>query len=174
MIIFHTWSQHSFHEDKLEFDTEKEWKEYVSLIDNVYNNTEPLKDRYGDTKEWGYVVLDFDLKKILKWGKTEKIYNARKSNRKMLELKDKFFRGEDEIPKDYKWDDGEYEGWLQYRWGDGKNAIDYVEPIKNKKTANSKIIEPINDLINTDADDIQDMYDEIQTKEKIQQKIDRW
>jgi hypothetical protein len=53
------------------------------------------------------------------------------------ELKDydMFFRGEDEIPHDYKWDiRGEYLGWLQYRWGDGKNAIGYTsEPkIKNK------------------------------------------
>ena len=40
-----------------------------------------------------------------------------------LEELDFFFRGPSEIPPDYKWDEGEYEGWLQFRWGDGKNAI---------------------------------------------------
>ena len=40
-----------------------------------------------------------------------------------LEKMDFFFRGPDEVPKDYKWDEGEYKGWLQFRWGDGKNAI---------------------------------------------------
>jgi len=42
---------------------------------------------------------------------------------KLAEL-DFFFRGPSEIPEDYKWDTGEYEGWLQFRWGDGKNAIE--------------------------------------------------
>ena len=37
---------------------------------------------------------------------------------------DFFFRGPSEIPENYKWDTGEYEGWLQFRWGDGKNAIE--------------------------------------------------
>lgn len=41
---------------------------------------------------------------------------------KLNEL-DFFFRGPNEVPPDYKWDDGEYDGWLQFRWGDGKNAI---------------------------------------------------
>lgn len=40
---------------------------------------------------------------------------------------DFFFRGPYEVPEDYKWDTGEYEGWLQFRWGDGKNAITYGE-----------------------------------------------
>lgn len=43
---------------------------------------------------------------------------------KLAEL-DFFFRSPGEIPEDYKWDVGEYEGWLQYRWGDGLNKIDY-------------------------------------------------
>lgn len=41
-----------------------------------------------------------------------------------LEELDFFFRGPSEVPEDYKWDTGEYEGWLQFRWGDGKNAIE--------------------------------------------------
>ena len=41
---------------------------------------------------------------------------------------DNLFRGEDEIPKGYIFDNGEYEGWLQYRWGDGKNAVNCKEP----------------------------------------------
>lgn len=36
---------------------------------------------------------------------------------------DFFFRGPSEIPPNYEWDEGEFQGWLQFRWGDGKNAI---------------------------------------------------
>jgi hypothetical protein len=34
---------------------------------------------------------------------------------------------EGEIPSGYKWDDGEYEGWLQFRWGNGKNSVEFGE-----------------------------------------------
>ena len=43
------------------------------------------------------------------------------------------FRGKDEIPEDYKWDIGEYEGWLQFRWGNGLNAIEKEDEINRQK-----------------------------------------
>lgn len=103
---------------------------------------------------WGYVILDYEKKEIVNiYGDGCRLYNieaVRKgqkrykfkryyltidkfSDRRLI--KDMFFREKDEIPSKYKWDDGEYEGWLQYRWGDGKNAINYipaVSKIKNK------------------------------------------
>ena len=53
-----------------------------------------------------------------------------------LRMLDEFFRGENEIPKNYVFDTGEYEGWLQYRWGDGKNAITR----DNKKVRTKKVV----------------------------------
>lgn len=172
MIIFNIWSDRTFSEEKHEFDTEKEWKEYANLINSIYENTEPSYDRYGNKKYWGYVVLDFIEERIVKWGKTERIYNASKLKNK-LELKDMFFRGEDEIPKDYKWDSGEYEGWLQYRWGDGKNAIGYDERKNKSSNKSNKKVEPLSEEID-DSDIIQDIYDKKLTREKIINKLNKW
>lgn len=63
MLIFETWSERSFHQEKQEFDTEKECREYAKLIDEVYDNTEITFDRFGDTKKWGCQQLN---KKIIK------------------------------------------------------------------------------------------------------------
>jgi hypothetical protein len=53
-----------------------------------------------------------------------------------LQWTDRFFREPNEIPDDYDWDDPEeYDGWLQYRWGDGKNSLTYQEPPKPKEEA---------------------------------------
>ena len=63
-----------------------------------------------------------------------------KSNKDLYFL-DEYFCGPSEVPKDYDWDDGEYEGWLQFRWGDGKNAIGYTEPKKGKPVDKPEAIE---------------------------------
>lgn len=171
MVIFDIWTDRTFSEEKNEFDTEKEWKEYVSLINSIYENAEPSYDRYGKKKEWGYVVLDFVTENILKWSSTGKIFKASKVRNK-LELKDIFFRGENEIPKNYQWDDGEYEGWLQYRWGDGKNAIDYEER-KQKTTKKNDKIQPLSEEVD-EGELLQDLYDKKLTRERIMDKIDKW
>lgn len=91
---------------------------------------------------WGYIVLDFELKQIIRVGgygfMTETSFSI--TNQKSVkgifkmkganipEIRDYFFRDVDIVPDDYKWDTGEYKGWLQFRWGDGKNAIGYIEP----------------------------------------------
>jgi hypothetical protein len=65
-------------------------------------------------------------------GLKNKAYSLSKNPK--LEDYDVFFRGEDEIPTDYQWDArGEYDGWLQFRWGDKKNTLDYVEPPKEER-----------------------------------------
>lgn len=103
---------------------------------------------------WGYVSLDYQDKKVLEIyndgcriyhtsvNKRQRYFGAdfeevttkipyvidKKTDRRRI--MDLFFRTEDDVPVDYEWDDGEYEGWLQFKWGDGKNAIGYVEPVK--------------------------------------------
>lgn len=170
-VIFNIWSPHTFSEEKKDFDTNKEWKEYVELIEDIYENTEPTTDRFGDEKKWGYVVLDMKYEKILKWSKNGEIYNLRKTHNK-LALKDKFFRKPGEIPENYKWDDGEYSGWLQFRWGDGKNAIDYVE--KKTSSKSNEFSEINEELMATFEDDIQDRYNDKLVSEKVRLKMDRW
>ena len=50
-------------------------------------------------------------------------------------MKDYYLREPGEIPEDFKFScHAEYDGWLQYRWGNHMNAVDYVAPSKPKKT----------------------------------------
>lgn len=121
-------------------------------------------DYSGGKSWWGYIVLDFEQCKIIRVGGTgfyvtpyisiakdkgthviDKISIGNK-----MEVRDYFFRDVDKVPDDYSFDDGEYEGWLQFKWGDGKNAIDYVPPKKNKP----KPIEEIGYDIETEGLDI--------------------
>jgi hypothetical protein len=93
-----------------------------------------------------------------------------------LYIKDYLFRGEDEIPADYKWDDGEYEGWLQFRWGDGTNAVGYVKPESTKK--NESIDEPDDaydgEPFNTNDEEIENSFLREEDKEKLKRLEDRW
>ena len=137
-----------------EFDTESDWKEEVMLIEKVYADTpRPYKvEKEGskwhdemwkfeiNSRFWGYLVLDFVKEKVVKVG-GDGIYKYHgigswRSELVSLRMLDEFFRGKDEIPKDYIFDTGEYEGWLQYRWGDGKNAI----TCDNKKVRTKKAV----------------------------------
>lgn len=172
MLIFNIWTDRSFQEEKQEFDTEKECREYANLINSVYGKTKPTFDRFGTQKKWGYVMLDFENERIIGWSKNGEICKFRKYSN-TLSLKDDFFRKENEIPKNYKWDNGEYEGWLQYRWGDGKNAIDYKKP-SNKKVQLTEENENDKNLKRTDEDDIQDKFDNDIIKDICRRKFERW
>ena len=131
--------------EKAEFDSLDEAKEYIQIFTDLCSTYErPEKEpkvRYSSQERgyifdspnkrlYGYLLGDRETKKLT-WGFDKLYHHTNKSN--TLELYDILFRGPDEIPKDYEWDIGEYEGWLQYRWGDGKNAIDYVELAKPEK-----------------------------------------
>ena len=148
MVIFDKWNQYDFHEDKVEYDDFQELNDDLQvLVDEVFSEIPHPKlakeyeyrlkkgtpvglyqwdwgSKTANEYLWGYAVLDFEKEEVIKWGGDNLRNWSKFSN--PLRLKDTFFRGEDEIPIDYKWDSGEYEGWLQFRWGDGKNAIDYV------------------------------------------------
>ena len=175
MIIFNTWSDRTFSEEVTEFDDLDEVRGHINLIEAVYEDYNE-SDRFGFHKEWGYVVLDFNKQKILGWSRSGKIYKCGKTRNK-LELKDIFFRGNDEVPENYQWDVGEYEGWLQYRWGDGKNAIDYdSKKEKSLRDINSITPTPIEEIEDNDSlgESIQDKFDKEIQKEIECRKIDRW
>lgn len=124
-----------------EYDTLEEAEEEIKLIKEVYRDQLiPIKDvepgielcQEGDItnggKWWGYALLDYEKERVVRSGgygykfKSHMNPITMKSN-KNLRFLDEFFRGPEEVPEGYEWDDGEYEGWLQFRWGDGKNAI---------------------------------------------------
>ncbi len=141
-----------------EYDTEEEWKEEVKLIDELYADTphpkfSTIKTKWNAYKGWsynvgdrfwGYVVLDFQESKIPLEGndgihqyfyeKWTRRNEKDSKHRYYLRMLDDFFRGDDEIPKGYEFDDGEYNGWLQFRWGDGKNAITCKHQRKSQKS----------------------------------------
>ena len=133
-----------------EYDSLDELHEETKLLNEYYKDTpRPVieRKRYraattysfsGDAYFWGYIVLDFKTQKVIESGNDginiHYQYGYIKIKGKSIgnNIKDFFFRKDDEIPKNYQWDIGEYEGWLQYRWGDGKNAIGYVGESKSK------------------------------------------
>lgn len=127
-----------------EYDNLNDLHEEIKLLNEYYKDTpQPVlvQKRYGssntysfsgDAYFWGYIVLDFETQKIIESGNdginVHYQYGYKKIKGKSIgnNIKDFFFRKDDEIPKNYHWDIGEYEGWLQYRWGDGKNAVNYI------------------------------------------------
>ena len=181
-------------EERYEFDTLEELNEHIELFKEIcknyerpaskivgYSRWEKHKEDVFDSpnkRKYGYLYGDRETMRLV-WG-FDKLYRYNKSTNN-LKLYDILFRGEDEIPEDYKWDDGEYEGWLQYRWGDGKNAVGYVEPEKPKK--NNEVIEEEevdetsyydDSFDNSFAEEIENAYAKLEDKELIKKLEDRW
>lgn len=155
-IIFNKWTAYKNIENITEFDTIEEANEEMKLLEEMYADTpRPEHKWYNESKStdtevshyrwnaaswgeafWGYILIDFQEEKVLTWGHDGlRVYKKHSDIRK---LKDRFFRGENEIPKDYKWSAGEYDGWLQFRWGNGKNSVEYgentiIDGMKNTK-----------------------------------------
>ena len=184
-----------FKEEREYFDTREEVNEYVTLFEQVadiYDKPHWGKKHKNDRESrWifenpeqrlcGYLVADTKKEMVLQWW--GEMYNISKKTDK-LKIKDILFRGEDEIPKNYKWAPGEYEGWLRFRWGDGKNAIDYVDNLKPKtkdKKEDTIIEEEENWEAYTDytpneelGDKLMEAFDDLEDKEKIKRLINRW
>ena len=161
VLVFNKWSIYSTHSDITEFDTLKEANEEIQLLEEIYADTPRPKAKYYHRNYsyihdkrcknvydyswggkylgeafWGYLLLDTESERILKWGH-DYLQNYSPSS-DIRKIKDTFLRGEDEIPKDYKWDNGEYLGWLQYRWGNALNSVEhgedaFIETILNNK-----------------------------------------
>ena len=149
-------------QERTEFDTIEEarthielFEEYCSTFDKAVRKAhygwDCVRDRnkifwkYNDQFEfntptartWGWILGDRETLNWV-WGGNKLRQYDNKTDKRFL--KDMLFRGPDEIPEDYKWDDGEYEGWLQFRWGDGKNAVGYVDK-KTGKPAPAPVVE---------------------------------
>jgi len=154
-VIFNKWTLYKNIENVTEFDTMEEANEEIKLLEEMYADTPKPEHRWNCNNLkgtvvtdyhwnapswgeafWGYILVDFQEEKIITWGHDElRTYKKWTDIRK---LKDWLFRGENEIPKDYKWSAGEYDGWLQFRWGNGLNAIKYgedavIDGMKNTK-----------------------------------------
>ena len=167
-VIFNTWRETPESFSCTEFDTIDDAMEEAKLLNKMYCNTpKPVKvySKNGKHKDgvgwrydnydwdfsnnkyfWGYAVLDMINCKFVKIvnGLKNKAYSLSKNP--TLQDYDVFFRGEDEIPTDYQWDArGEYDGWLQFRWGDGKNSINYKEEHKKERPGVTKIREIYDD-----------------------------
>lgn len=171
----------TFREEREYFATMAQVNEYVALFEAIcadYKIPESVKDgketlympkRDGE-RVWGYVIGDTENNSILRFGGI-KMYNINKNSPK-LRVKDYIFRQPDEIPHGYKWDEGEYEGWLQYRWGDGKNAVGYIEKERSKPKKEKH--EDFEEIETDYIDEIENMYAKLSDRERILLKQDRW
>ena len=178
-------------QEKVEFDDLDEAKDYIKLFEDIcsiYERPELSTKKYRGDKNreyifdspnkalWGWLMGDRETKKLTWGGDKLKNYNNSCDKRVLYDI---LFRGPDEIPKNYKWDFGEYEGWLQFRWGDGKNAIDYVEKEKPKKEFNhindeEVIDEPIDTSYVDEYEEIENSFIKVEDAEKLKKLIDRW
>lgn len=163
----------------------KSARKYYNITDTYYkwingervevNETEVYEnDRYW----WGYVIVDFEEEKFIQFGGIGlRNYSIQDMKSRKPILMDLIFRKPGEIPEGYKWDEGEYEGWLQFRWGDGKNAIGYVEPKKQKeKEEDEPFYYPGRDEIENYlvGDELQDKFDDMEDKERSKRLMDRY
>ncbi len=143
----------------------KTWEHNYCKGDVMFNG--------GKNRYWGYALLNFEEEKFLQvegdllsipfW----KTWNTKNTKKKDLELLDIFFRKPGEIPSDYKWDSGEYLGWLQYRWGNGLNAISLVDAAREKKLEKRKeqVKENLDIMDNLEFSDLEEKYDKEIAKE---------
>ena len=176
-VVFNTYEDNPKAFSITPFDTLEEAMEEAKLINIMYSDTPKpqkvyvkeggrykRKKWYGNDYNldysnggyfWGYAILDMINNKIVKVVNEVRRFGIIIDNKPSLSVIDVLFRGEDEIPVDYIWDRrGEYDGWLQFRWGDRKNALDYVEPEINKE--NNKIRKSLN--VNIDEEDYSEDY----------------
>ena len=184
-------------EEKYEFNTIEELNEFILLftetckdydkpkieVTKSYRSRQNYKTPIYDSinvRNWGYVWGDRELM-TYKFGEDGLAKHSNKTDRRIIY--DILFRREDEIPKNYQWDDGEYEGWLQFRWGDGKNAVGYEEPEKKsvKKNNEDDFFEDEDYDVSTyagideyEADEIENQYLKEEDQEKLRRLMDRW
>ena len=173
-------------EERVEFDTVDEARTHIELFEENCGTFDKARrrdhfkwlEKHYDSnyifetptqRAWGWLLADRETMNWV-WG-GEKLYEYDNRTNKLI-LKDMLFRGPDEIPKNYKWDDGEYEGWLQYRWGDRKNAVGYVEKNTPKNTTHNN--EPLEDDYEDWEDSVEDEYIRKETKELEKKLEDRW
>ena len=160
-----------------------------TVLEKKWNGVYPRKRHletiwdYSDNRSWwGYIVLDMQECKAIKVGgygfncTNYKCYDSCRTINTDKAERDYFFRDPEVCPDEYEWKQGEYKGWLQFKWGDGKNAIGYVEPPKPKKKEVEKI-DPYEDYeLESEfvAEMIEDKYDSIIEKETQKRLMDKY
>lgn len=160
-VIFSIWG-HVLSDSVTDYDTLEEVKEETRLLKEFYLPTPKPKFNkergcisFTEGSYWGYIVVDYEKEQVLEiYNDGARIYDNvtkkpnglysksqviidKKTNGNLV--KDILFRKPGEIPADYKWDEGEYEGWLIYRWGDGSNAIGYKKPKAKEEVFDTEI-----------------------------------
>lgn len=169
-------------------DTEEECNMAIQMFNDLFKDTPSpvlMKNKYPQyyrpwTGEYagcylyedgalfhGFMVLDYENETLAKSGGKGVFGVPWDYKSHKLEFKDRWFRKKGEIPKNYVWANGEYEGWLQFRWGDGKNAIDYVEPKKGPKKSMAMPKENIDIEELTEEEKIQEEYENQMATEKL-------
>lgn len=129
---------------------EKKIESYKNSWGNIIEKVKTIYNYSNKRSWWGYMILDMEECKCLKIGGYGYRLNTGKkadyADSRMLYiverprqinsvpyLIDYFFRDTNICPDDYLFEcHEEYEGWLQFKYGDGKNAINYVKPQKQK------------------------------------------
>jgi len=161
-LIFSNWTNVLLSYSISFFDSLEDLKEEERMIIEMYRSVpKPYRHNIGTKWNkkyelvfeegsfyWGYIILDFETDTInyyhdgcvIPWTKPK--YDYKKyvndciqinSKSDKLFIKDLFFRKPNEIDPNYKFQTGEYDGWLQFRWGDGKNAIGVYKPEEENK-----------------------------------------
>lgn len=200
VLIFNIWDDKKCSKSITQYDTIEEVKEEYILINELYcNTTRPQKivkedNRYGKKKYkisyeggarfWGYIIIDYNNNEIIK------IHNDGlldfEGRTITLRMKDFYLRKPGEIPEDYIFEcNAEYEGWLQYRWGNGMNAVDYVAPPKPKKKSKNLFEEfgydyethglmEFPEPEDYDTEIIENTFADLLDKETKQRLLNRW
>jgi len=148
------------------------YERYTASSIHTYS-PENTYDFDDGSKFWGYIVLDYEKCDIIKFGGDGIKYHYKENYKdySRLAFLDATFRGKDEIPKGYVWDTGEYKGWLRFRWGDGKNAVDYRPP---KKCGLHTCGETYDDKEESALDKLEEDFQKADNKEWIITRLDRW
>ena len=185
VLVFNRWVDNKIKAKSItEYDTLKEAQEEIELINEIYKDTPKPSEgnnKIDDSSYWGYLLIDFENEKVIVGN--DGIYHPYRFDKESfkkkykLHIMDYFFRKDEEIPKDYKWNGiEEYCGWLQFRWGDGKNAIEYVDNLKNKKKSTKSEDKDTQDFEDTrdEIDEIVDKFDNELTRQMIERKDYKW
>lgn len=199
VLIFNIWDNKKCSKSITQYDTIDEVKEEYMFINELYANTPrpqriPKEDNYrrrygkkeynisyeGGARFWGYIIIDYDKNEIIK------IHNDGlldfEGRTVTLRMKDFYLRKPGEIPEDYNFEcNAEYEGWLQYRWGNRMNAVDYVAPKKDltpKESHKLDIYDGCEEDYELDedyyAEIIENKFADLLDKETKQRLLDRW
>ena len=199
VLIFNIWNDKNCSRSITQYDTIEEVKEEYILINELYCNTPRpqripkeiiYRGRYhkneyklsyeNGARFWGYIIIDYDKNEIIK------IHNDGlldfEGRTITLRMKDFYLRKPGEIPEDYNFEcNAEYEGWLQYRWGNRMNAVDYVAPKKDltpKKSHKLEIYDGCEEDYKLEEDynteTIENKFADLLDKETKQRLADRW